>query len=416
MLIMAIKMDLRETLSLGGYAPLIGRNIAIGLTAGASVYRSIDLIRALRRMGASVKVVMTRESTKLIGPELLKWASGSQPYVETTGWVEHIELAKWSNIFVIAPATLRTMARIANGYADELLPLLAAAALGYGKKVVLVPAMNIGLYKSPQYKSVVEKLESQGVVVIPPLIEEDKAKFPPLEDLTYCIETLTNRDLDMKGKRVLVTSGATREHIDPVRVITNPSSGLMGRLLALESACRGATVDYVRGFVSVKTPYIVNEYVGLSNSELAEWVEKLTDQYLYDAVIHSAAPIDFSVLGKSGKKIASRESESITITLKPSIKVAKYISKRNKPRVKVIFAAETVDDYEELIEKARFKMSDYEASFCIAHRLSSTSGFSTDYLDACYVDPKEAVCYGRVRKEFIARVILDRVSTMLSKS
>lgn len=413
---MVLLMGSREALTPLSYTPLLGRKIVLGLTAGASIYRSVDLIRMLRRMGADVRVVMTRESTRLLGAELIKWASGTQPYVETTGWVEHIELAKWSDIVVVAPATLKTMARVANGYADELLPLLISAALGYGKKVVVVPAMNIGLYRSPQYSSIVKRLEEQGIVIIPPLIEEDKAKFPPLEDLALCIEILTNRDLDMKGRRVLVTSGATREHIDPVRVITNPSSGLMGRLLALEAACRGAVVDYVRGVVSVKTPYLVNEYVGLTNSELAEWIERLTDQHLYDAMIHSAAPVDFSVLGKSGKKIASRETESLTITLKPSIKVAKYVSKRNKPKIKVIFAAETADSYDELVERARLKISDYEASFCIAHRISSGAGFTSEYLDACYVDNEEVICYGRVRKEFIARVILDRISLLLSKA
>uniref|UniRef100_A0A7C4JMP4 Bifunctional phosphopantothenoylcysteine decarboxylase/phosphopantothenate--cysteine ligase CoaBC n=1 Tax=Staphylothermus marinus TaxID=2280 RepID=A0A7C4JMP4_STAMA len=405
-----------ETLVYRDYLPLLGKKIVVGLTAGAAIYRSMDLIRMLRRMGAEVRVVMTRESTKLIGTELVKWAAGSQPYVETTGWVEHVELAKWCDTTVIAPATLKTMVKIANGYTDELLPLLATVSLGYGKRVIVVPAMNIGLYRSPQYVNTADKLEKQGVVVIPPLIEEDKAKYPPLEDLAYCIEVITSRGVDLKGRRFLITSGATREYIDPVRVITNPSSGLMGRLLALESACRGGVVDYIRGFVTVKTPYLVREYIGLTNSELANWIERLTDQYLYDAVILAAAPVDFTVLSKSSRKIESRATETLTITLKPGIKVAKYVSKKNKPLVKVIFAAETTDNYEELVEKARVKIIDYEASFCIAHRLSSEAGFTSEYLDACYVDLSDSVCYGKVRKEFIARMIIDRISTMLSRN
>lgn len=409
-------MILVEELRLHDYAPLKGRRIIIGLTSGAAIYRAVDYVRNLRRMGADVRVVMTREATKLIGVELMKWASGREVYVETTGWVEHIELAKWGDVLVIAPATLRTLARLAYGYTDELLPLLSAAMLGLGKKVIVVPTMNIALYNSPQYRDIESKLKEMGVLLIKPLVEEDKAKFPPLEDLTFCTEVLTNRSMDLEGRRVLVTAGATREYIDPVRVITNPSSGLMGVLIAREAVCRGAFVDLIYGSVSVGLPYNVNKHRVESTMDMAKKVEELTETNTYDAVIFAAAPIDFTVLSKSSKKIPSREAKSLTISLTLSVKVAKYVSKRNKPKLMVIFAAETVDTYDELIKAALSKLDDYGADVCVANIVGRKGvGFSEPYIDACIVKKDGSVCYGIVRKEFIARVTVDYIASTLNK-
>lgn len=408
--------DMSEELKTYDYTPLNGRRIIVGLTSGAAIYRAIDYIRNLKKMGSEVRVVMTKESTKLIGVELVKWASGSQVYVETTGWVEHIELAKWGDVLVIAPATLRTLARIAYGHTDELLPLLSAAMLGLSKRVIAVPTMNIALYSSPQYKAIESKLKENGVFLIKPLLEEDKAKFPPLEDLTFCTEVLTNRDVDLEGRNLLVTAGATREHIDPVRVITNPSSGLMGVLIAREAACRGANVDLIYGSVSVNLPYNVNKHRVETTMDMAKKVEELTDSKNYDAVVFAAAPVDFTVLSKSLRKIPSRNVKSLTISLTLSVKVAKYVSKRNKPRATIVFAAETVDTYDELIKNALVKLNDYDADVCVANIVGREGvGFSRPYIDACIVKKDGSICYGVVRKEFIARLVVDNIASTALK-
>ncbi|MEM4769671.1 MAG: flavoprotein, partial [Desulfurococcaceae archaeon] len=140
---------LPEDIGLSVYTPLYGKNIVLGVTGSTAAYRSVDLARALIRAGASIKVVMTKFAARLVSPDLFHWATGSKPYVEMTGETEHIDLAKWADAVVIAPATLNTICKLANGVLDELLVLTATAAIGSGKKVIVVPAMNVRLLRSP---------------------------------------------------------------------------------------------------------------------------------------------------------------------------------------------------------------------------------------------------------------------------
>jgi len=397
------------------YKPLAGKSIVLGLTSSSAVYRSLDLARSLLRLGASVDVAMTREAAKLISPILVEWAIGHKPYTKLSGAAEHIALANHSDLLVIAPATLRTLARIACGLTDELLPLLATAMLGLGKRVMAVPTMNIALYNSPQYRSVEAKLEEIGVYILKPLIEEGKAKFPPLEDLVHCVEAYANRGRDLAGYRILVTAGPTREYIDPVRVITNPSSGLMGVLIAREAACRGASVDLIHGPLAVKPPYMVERVYAETTSDMARAVAKRTNEVKYDAAIFAAAPADFAPVIKSPVKIPSRSSGELELVLRPTPKVVKHASKQNRPRILVIFVAETAGDHAELVEKARAKLEDYDADVVVANRVFSGVGFASNYIDACIVERDKHFCYGVVRKEALARIVVDAVAGKLSK-
>ncbi len=388
------------------YQPLAGRNIILGVTGSSAVYKSVDLARRLIRMGASVKVVMTKFSTKLIGPDLFYWATGSKPFIEMTGETEHIDLAKWGDAVVIAPATLNTMSKIAHGVLDELLPLVAVTMIGSGKRIVIVPAMNIRLYNTPQYRRVARILEEYGVVIIPPLIEEDKAKYPPLEDLVHCVDAIINRGRDLAGHRVLITAGPTREHIDPVRVITNPSTGLMGVIMAREAACRGAIVDLVHGPLSVEPSYMVNKYPVETAEEMAQRVRELTEKYEYSVAVFAAAPADYKPLVSSIEKIPSRSAPRLVLELVSTPKVIKSISRR--PRVLVGFAAETTSG-DELVKKALEKISDYNLDLVVANNvLSELGGFGKVFLDAILVERSQGVLdKGLFVKHEIARKTLD---------
>jgi phosphopantothenoylcysteine decarboxylase/phosphopantothenate--cysteine ligase len=399
-------MSVKEEIAGLVYQPLAGRRIVLGVTGSSAVYKSVDLARRLIRMGASIRVVMTRFSTRLIGPDLLYWATGSSPYTEMTGETEHIDLAKWGDAMVVAPATINTMSKIAHGVVDELLPLVAVTMIGAGRRVVVVPAMNIRLFNTPQYKRIVEILEDYGVVVIPPLIEEDKAKYPPIEDLSHCVDAVINRGRDLTGHRVLVTAGPTREFIDPVRAITNPSSGLMGVLVAREAACRGATVDLVHGPLSVEAPYMVSKYYAETTEDMAEVVRDLTTKYEYSVAVFAAAPADYRPVSTSREKIPSRTAQKIVLELVSTPKVLKSISRR--PGVLVGFAAETTSG-DDLVKKAGEKLLDYDLDLVVANNvLSERGGFGKLYLEAVLLDrDKGIIAQGLLLKQEIARKIVD---------
>ncbi|MCI4462364.1 MAG: bifunctional phosphopantothenoylcysteine decarboxylase/phosphopantothenate--cysteine ligase CoaBC [Thermogladius sp.] len=406
-------MGLPEELKPREITPLKGRRIVLGLTASSSIYRSIDLARELIRMGASVRVVMTRASTRLIGIDLVYWATGWEPLVESTGRTEHIDLAGWGDVMVVAPATLNTMGKIAGGILDELLPLTAATMMGDGKPIIFVPAMNIRLYNSPQYKRVEETLRGYGAIIIKPLIEEGRAKYPPIPDLAHCIDAVANRGQDLRGARVLVTAGATLEKIDPVRAITNPSSGLMGVLIAREAACRGALVDMVHGRLSVQAPYNTARYYAETTSEMASLVRELTSRYKYDAAVFAAAPADFRPLEAKETKIPTASTERLVVTLVPTEKVIKSISSR--PRVMVGFAAETASG-EGLVERAKRKLDEYGVDLVVAHNvLTRGAGFSESYLDAILVSRRDVKRMGVAHKYIIAREIVDFISREIKR-
>lgn len=395
------------------YTPLRGKKIILGLTASSAVYRSIDLARRLIRLGAEVRVVMTREATSLVGEKLVEWAVGSPPIVEETGEAEHIGLAEWGDILVIAPATLRTMASIASGILDQTLFLVGASMLGSGKKVVIVPTMNIRLLRSPQYRAVAEKLAEMGVFVMKPYIEEDKAKYPPLQDIIHCIQAHLYRGRDLEGIRILVTAGATREYMDPVRFISNPSTGYMGTVLAREAACRGAEVDLVAGHMEVEPPYYVDTYRVETASEMYRMISRLAREKEYHAAIFAAAPSDFKPLARSSKKISSRIAGGLVVRLQPTPKTIKALPKIRRPLLTIIFVAETVRDHMELVEKARVKLREYKADLAVANNITMATGFASEYIDACLVEAEEHTCIGTVRKELLAQKIIDYIAEHL---
>ncbi|MEM0198761.1 MAG: bifunctional phosphopantothenoylcysteine decarboxylase/phosphopantothenate--cysteine ligase CoaBC [Desulfurococcaceae archaeon] len=405
---------LPEDIGLSVYTPLYGKNIVLGVTGSTAAYRSVDLARALIRAGASIKVVMTKFAARLVSPDLFHWATGSKPYVEMTGETEHIDLAKWADAVVIAPATLNTICKLANGVLDELLVLTATAAIGSGKKVIVVPAMNVRLLRSPVYGRCVEMLREYGVLVVPPYVEEDKAKYPPLQDLVHYIDAVVNRGRDLEGARVLVTAGPTREYIDPVRVLTNPSSGLMGVLVAREAVARGAMVTLVHGPLSTDAPYMVEKVHVDTTEDMARAVNEYTSKYNYDAVVLAAAPADYKPKVKSESKIPTKQFRELVLELESTPKVVKAIV--NKPRVLVGFAAETARG-DELRRKALEKISEYGFDIIVANNiLSEKAGFGKIFLEAVILNDKdELIAEGLLTKHEIARYVVDYISRILKK-
>lgn len=385
--------------------------MALGVTGSVAAYKSVDLARWLIRRGARVRVVLTSEAERFVGRDLFHWATGETVLTALSGEVEHISLARSCDGVVVAPATLSTMAKIAYGIVDNPVALLAVSALGMGKRVMVVPAMHENMMRTRQYAAAVSELRASGVFVVPPRLEEGVAKYPDPLLLARLAAAFVDRGLDLAGARVLVTAGPTREWIDMVRFISNPSSGSMGVEVALEAYARGATVDLVHGPLRVEAPHVVESHYTETTEDMAEAVARLTAAREYDAVVAAAAPADYRPAGRFEGKI--RSGQRLRLELEPTPKVISSI--RRRPRVLVAFAAEPDEDA--LVDYAVRKMEAYGADLVVANLVGPRRGFGEESLRAVLVRRGgEVEDLGLVQKEELARRIIDEVSSTLKAS
>lgn len=342
---------------------LEGKCVLLGVTGSVAIYRSIDTARWLMRRAAKVRVVLTKPAAELVTPKMWEWATGSPPVTELSGEVEHISLARECDSMLIAPATLSTLSKVAYGIVDNPVALTAVSMRSLGKPVAVAPAMHGNMTESHQYRRAIIELERMGYAIIPPHLEKGVAKYQDPKLIARIMSSLTLHGRDMEGLSVLVTAGPTREWLDPVRFISNPSSGLMGLEAALEAYARGARVTLVHGPMHLDAPAFLRAVKTETTEEMARVVEDLTSTEQYDVMVAAAAPVDFRPSEKMPHKI--RSGTELTLTLKPTPKVVGSLGRR--PRVLVIFAAETTEDLGELESKAREKLSKYGADIVVAN-------------------------------------------------
>ena len=398
--------DIRGKLS----KSLAGKSAALGVTSSVSMYRSLDLARELIRLGADVHVVMSPEAARYIHPRLFEWATGNDVFVRFSGEVGHIALAELCDIYVVAPATANTIAKIAYGISDTSVTVLAQSFLGLGKPVVVVPAAHYSLLKSPPVSEALRKLEELGVTVVPPHVEEGRAKYPPLEDIVIATEASTLRGKDLKGARILVTAGPTREYMDRVRYLTNASSGKMGLAIAREAYFRGAEVTLVHGPLTVDVPYYIRSVATVSTREMLDAVLAELSIQDYDVVILAAAPVDFGFSQSFEGKVSS-DIEELSVTLVPTPKISLKVRTAFRGLL-VGFAAEFAQgDLNELVSKAQDKLVRRGFDIIVANDISRPDiGFSSEYNEVAIVDRSGAVeVVGKSRKVEVARRILDYV-------
>lgn len=398
---------------LGG--DLEGRCIALGVTGSAAVYRSIDLARLLMRYGAVVRVAMTRAAAELVSPSLFEWATGLPAVTEITGAIEHVALARLCDAVLVAPASLDTLSEMASLRASTPVSALAQEAAGLGKPVLLVPAMHMGMWR--RAGRLVEELERQGFHVLHPLVEGEQAKYPPVELTAWWAEAVVTRGRDLQGVHVLVTAGPTREHLDPVRVVTNPSTGKMGVSLALEAAWRGARVRLVHGPLCAGLPRGWTGY--LDEAVRVETSEEMMATVLravrrVDAALYAAAVADYRPARSSGEKIPSTGGR-LSVELEPTPKIVEEAVAEAPRAVHVGFAAETARDDRELEEKAREKLERYKLDAVAANNvLEPGAGFGYDTNRLLVVTWRgERIEIPRMHKRLAARRLLDTVGRLL---
>lgn len=387
----------------GSYSKLLqGQKIALIVSSGVSLYRSIDLARLLIRHGGDVHVFMTPKAARLVSPELFHWATGNKPVVALTGATEHVEICAKADVAVVAPATANTIVKMSIGIADNA-ALTCLLAASQSKKVV-IPAMNLSMWDTPQVREALERL-GRHATIVEPMIEEGKAKYPPVEEVAEFVIDAT-APADYSGVGVLVTAGPTREYIDDVKYVTTPSSGLTGYYFAREAKARGARVTLVTGPTSLRPPPGVEVVRVTSVLEMYEEVSKRATRH--QVFIFAAAPLDFYVGRKVGGKLDS-SLEQHQVLLHRAPKMAQDVKKWNPVAVVVGFKAEFKLKEEEIISKARERLLEGGWEIALAHDVSKT-GFGTAKDEYIVVTKGGVERLGPAHKRELARAVLTRLA------
>ncbi|WP_411289476.1 bifunctional phosphopantothenoylcysteine decarboxylase/phosphopantothenate--cysteine ligase CoaBC [Methanothrix sp.] len=388
---------------------LAGRTVALGVTGSIAAVRVVDLVRDLIRRGADVHCVMSEAAQRILHPHALEYASGNPVITEITGRVEHVEFCGVegrADMLLIAPATANTMGKIACGIDDTPVTTFATTAIGSGKPVAVVPAMHEAMYRHPAVVGNLNKLRSMGVVCIDPRIEESKAKIAENARIVAEVERILGPG-DLRSRRILVTSGATAESIDPIRIITNRASGRTGVEIAREAYRRGADVTIIHR-ARLGLPF-KEVYVESAQDMLDAVMDELSSGY--DALIGAAAVGDFTV-DMEERKIKSRDE--LLLRLKPAPKILRSVRSMHPDLTMIGFKAETFVSDEDLIRSARESMDASRLNLVIANDVGA-GGMGTD--DNRVLIVRENGTYAEVsgKKSIIARRVIDELVRILNE-
>ncbi|MBX2991792.1 MAG: bifunctional phosphopantothenoylcysteine decarboxylase/phosphopantothenate--cysteine ligase CoaBC [Bacteroidetes bacterium] len=406
---------------------LNGKRILLGVTGGIAAYKSPLLVREFIKAGAEVQVVMTRSAAQFVTPLALATVSKRDVVSEmfpppddpnATSWTKHIDLGLWADIMLVAPATAHTLARIAHGFADDMLTTLA---LALRCPLALAPAMDVDMFLNKTTQQNIDILKESGCFVIDP--EEGElasglvgpGRLPEIDRLVAFVNGILDKiHLDLTGKKILVTAGPTQEPIDPVRYIGNRSSGKMGFAIANVAALRGAEVTLVSGPVHLRTPRSVRRIDVRTAEEMKTAVDREFEHA--DAVIMSAAVADYTVVNPNSKKIKreNMQADELTLSLKQNPDILKSLGEKKQNRILVGFALETHDG----IENARKKLNRKNLDLIVLNNPNEPgAGFNSDTNVVTFLTPDgQAENLPLMSKFDVANRILDRVKSKLTWS
>jgi phosphopantothenoylcysteine decarboxylase/phosphopantothenate--cysteine ligase len=357
------------------------KSIIIGVSGGIAAYKTAYLVSALSKTEADVNVIMTKNACEFISPLVFETLTGNKCYVDTFDRnfkfdVEHISLAKKADIFMIAPATANVIAKIANGIADDM---LTTTFLASKCKKIVSPAMNTAMFENQITQDNIAKLKKYGIGVVEPrngLLacgDTGAGKMPEPDFLFDVIEREIAREKDMLGKKVLVTAGATMESLDPVRFLTNHSSGKMGFAIAKEAMLRGAEVTVVKANTTAEIPNFIKIVEVSSAKDMFDAVTALSDQQ--DIIVKAAAVADYTPESYVDSKIKKKDGD-LSIPLKRTMDILKYLGENKKEGQFLCgFSMET----DNMLENSKAKLSKKNADMIVANNLRDAgSGFKTD--------------------------------------
>ena len=390
-----------------------GREIVLGVTGGIAAYKSAELVSRLRHLGARVSVIMTRNATEFVAPLTFQTLSSNQVAVDTFQapeyWnVEHVALAKKAELFVIAPATANILAKMAHGIADDM---LSTTVLATKAPVLVAPAMNTGMWTAEATRENVRALRERGVRFVGPgngLLacgDSGDGRMSEPEEIVAAMEEILKPRVSMEGLKVLVTAGATRERLDPVRFLTNDSSGKMGFALAEAARDRGAEVTVVKAFTTAAVPHGIRLVEVESTQDLLEAMK--IEAPLQDVIIQAAAPADYRPVDVLGTKIKKQDGQELVLRLTETPDVARAVGlMKREGQTLVGFAAET----DHLLEHAKGKLRKKHLDLIVANDVTKPgAGFGVDTNIAALITEEGIDERPLQSKRALAEDILDKV-------
>lgn len=389
------------------------KKIVLCVAGSVAAYKAIELARLLMRHGADVTCVTSDAVTKLVQPDYFKWATGNEVITKLTGELEHIRLADYnqSDLIIVYPATANTLGKLANGIDDT--PISTVLTVGFGSKIPILMclAMHASMYDNAAVKKNVDFLKNKIEFLTPHMIEGKAKASEPEDVLEYVLRKFGFSSI-LKNKKVLITAGPTIEYIDPIRIITNQSSGKTGVLLASELISSGAKVTLVYG-PGIENPPKGAKIIKISTSkEMFNVVKKEMSKKL-DIVIMAAAVSDYTPENTSKNKIKSTKNK-IKISLKKTPKIIDQIKKYQKNVFLVGFKAETNLSKKELITLAKKKMNESSADMIVANDIGSIRyRKNPESNEVLIINSHKVISSGWMKKEKIAKFIRKEIEQQL---
>ncbi|MBS7650117.1 MAG: bifunctional phosphopantothenoylcysteine decarboxylase/phosphopantothenate--cysteine ligase CoaBC [Candidatus Bathyarchaeia archaeon] len=397
---------------------LVDKTITLCVTGSVAASQAPEIARELMRRGADVHVVLSPAACKLISPALMEWATGNPVIKELTGRVEHVELAgDWpgkSDLVLVAPATANTIGKIAYGIDDTPVTTVVTTALGSGTPVIIAPAMHRSMYKHPIVSDNIRKLRSIGIDVLDPEIVEGKAKIIKSSVIVDAVvQKLSFKDLE--SFRCLVTAGPTVEHIDPVRIITNRSSGRMGVAIARETSRRGAETTLIIGPTEIEIPFNIKTIRVETSQDMLDAVENELNSKDYKVFIGSAAVTDYRPAISQKFKIQTRNTPKLVIELQATPKIIERVRKIRPEIFIVAFKAEYGLTDNELVRRSQEYLQQSSADLVVANHVGVDGvGFASETNEVFIVDRDLKVTHiSRASKGEIARHLIDYIAMKL---
>ncbi len=396
---------------------LKGKTVLLGVTGSIAAYKTANLARLLVKQHCTVHVLMTKNAANFINPITFETLTNNKCLIDTFDRnfqysVEHVALAKQADAVMIAPASANVIGKIANGIADDM---LTTTVMACPCKKIIAPAMNHNMYHNPIVRDNLKKLAGYGYEIVTPdtgmLANGDigDGRMPEESVLFEYILKETAHEKDLAGKKILVTAGATCEAIDPVRFITNRSSGKMGFAIAKNAMLRGAEVTLVKGKTESEPPLFVNVINAVSAADMFDAVTSVSDGM--DVIIKAAAVADYRPKTVSGNKI-KKSGEDMSIELERTKDILKYLGE-HKPNGQFLcgFSMET----ENAVENSKKKLESKNLDMIVSNDLNTAgAGFGVDTNVITVITPEGEESFDIMTKDKVAEVILDRIAAKIN--